>query len=153
MLSGTTIPILITGEFSDIIPVFFIYYGASLLFGIFLLIAYGILMRRNRCVHKCLMLICNEHITSVERIAEILGISPEKAGILLKKVIDAGLLEGASLPENSDELVFTKSIWAHQHVVCENCGAELFVNLGQTLTCAYCGGALKARRIRDASFS
>lgn len=120
-----------------------------LLAGICLLALYTVLTRRNRRFHKCRMLICSEHITAVARLSEILGLPADKTRALLRRMIEAGLLEGASLPEPGDELVFARSVWARQYVVCCGCGADQVVNFGQTLTCAYCGSALKARRISD----
>ena len=114
-----------------------------------LLALYAALMRRNRRFHRCRTLICSEHITSVAKLSEILGLSREKTQALLRQMIEKGLLEGASLPEPGDELVFARSVWARQYVVCCGCGADQVVNFGETLTCAYCGSALKARRISD----
>lgn len=115
--------------------------------GIYLLVLYGILMRRNRRIQKCLMLIQKEHITLISRIGEILGLSDTEIRTLLNFMIQKNLLEGASLSENDDEIAFSRSVWAKQHVVCDSCGAELVVNLGEALICEYCGSVLKARRI------
>lgn len=116
--------------------------------GIYLLILYSILMRRNRQIQYCLNLICREHITSVKRLSEIMGLSEVAMRMLLQRILRAELLQDALLPESSDEVLFTRGVWARQHVVCESCGAELIVNFGETLTCDYCGSMLKARRIR-----
>lgn len=148
MLGGTLISAFFseTGKASSALLVLDAMYLPG---GIYFLVLYGILMRRNRKIQKCLMLIRKEHITSVSRIGEIVGLSITETRALLTRAIRENLLEGASLQENDDDILFARSVWARQHVVCNNCGAELTVNLGESLICEYCGSLLRARRINS----
>lgn len=136
------------GGMTDVMKIFAVYYGIDLVIGAFMIGLYLIRTNRRRRITKCIRLVEREHFTEIPQISEILGIPEEKTRKALQQGIRQGLLEGADVPENGKEIVFQKSVWAKQHVVCENCGAEDVVNLGQTLTCSFCGGALKARRIR-----
>ena len=83
--------------------------------GIYLLVLFGILMRRNRRIQKCLMLIQKEHITLISRIGEILGLSDTEIRTLLNFMIQKNLLEGASLSENDDEIAFSRSVEPRQN--------------------------------------
>ena len=83
--------------------------------GIYILVLYGILMRRNRRIQKCLMLIQKEHITLISRIGEILGLSDTEIRTLLNFMIQKNLLEGASLSENDDEIAFSRSVEPRQN--------------------------------------
>lgn len=118
------------------------YIGAFLL-GVYLLILYGVLALRNRKLRRCLLLVQQEHITSLPMIAEIMGLSREKTVKLFMKLFSLGFLDGAYISDDGQELQFKKSVWAKQRVICRSCGAELVVNMGHTLTCEYCGGALQ----------
>ena len=118
-------------------------YIGALILGVYELILYGVLALRNRKLRRCLMLVQQEHITSLPLMAEILGLRREKVAALFTKLFSLGFLEGAFLSDDGQELQFKKSVWAKQRVICRSCGAELVVDMGRTLTCAYCGGALQ----------
>ncbi len=121
-------------------------YGVAFLGGIGLIAMYLRFSQEDRLMRRCFWLVRTEHITSLERLGEILGLSKEKMKALLNRMFTNGRLQGASLSEDEKEIRFERSIWARQLVVCENCGAEFTVDLGHTLVCDYCGRALKVRR-------
>lgn len=129
------------------LAILLVVYGAAVVFGLFLVVSYFLLERRNRMIRQCAHLIMDEHITSVALIGEILGKDREQTISLLQKTIRIAPLDGASLSENGEEILFRKSLWAHLRVQCQRCGAILTVDLGQTLVCEYCGGALTAKRV------
>ena len=118
-------------------------YIPALVISIYLFCVYIVLSRRAKIFRQCILLIQQEHITDVSHISEIIGISDTKAVSALKKLIKMGELDGAELDSSNKEIIFKKSIWAKQKVLCRSCGANLIVNLGQTLTCEYCNGALE----------
>lgn len=139
-----SIPFLLFGQTSGSpmpFAAYTAYVGAGVL-GVFLACVYGVLSARNRKFRRCLMLVQQEHITSRALIGEVMGLSPKKTDALLNRLIRRGLLDGAWLCEGEDDIRFKKSVWAKQRVVCQSCGAELVVDLGRTLVCEYCGGAL-----------
>ena len=97
---------------------------------------------RARSMERCRKLVLQEHITGLDSLSEILGLSSEKTTKLLEHMIRTGILEDAWIDADSRELRFRSCLWAHQKMICDNCGAELTVNYGQTLVCEYCGSAL-----------
>ena len=115
---------------------------------IYLFCAYLILLKRAKRLQKCLFLVQIEHITSVAWISEILGISVKRTVSMLKWLIRTEKLDGAEVGIDQDEIWFSKSVWAKQKVICKSCGANLVVNLGQTLVCEYCGGALEVSSVK-----
>ena len=140
-----SIPMLTFGQ-TDGSPMplgaYIVYIGAALL-GVYLLCVYGILSARDRKFRRCLLLVQQEHITSRALIGEIMGLSRRRTDGLLQRLIRRKLLDGASLRDGEDAIQFTKSVWAKQRVICRSCGADLVVDLGRTLICDYCGGALQ----------
>lgn len=118
-------------------------FAFSGLLGIYLLCVYSALSARNRRIRRCLLLVQQKHITSRALIGEILGLSERRTTRLLQRIIRMGRLDGAWLQEGADDIRFKKSVWARQRVICQSCGAELVVDLGRTLICDYCGGALQ----------
>ncbi len=140
-----SIPFLLFGQTSGSPMPFAAYtaYIGAFLLGVYLLILYGVLALRNRKLRRCLLLVQQEHITSLPMIAEIMGLSREKTVKLFMKLFSLGFLDGAYISDDGQELQFKKSVWAKQRVICRSCGAELVVNMGHTLTCEYCGGALQ----------
>lgn len=123
-------------------------WGASWIFGIIHLILYAIQKKRNHVLEMIEMLVGREHITSVEYISEIIGFDNQKTIRYIKKLIKAGILSGAYIEDGNNEIQFTQSIWAKQRAECLNCGAEIIVNLGQTLICDYCGSKLHIKIIQ-----
>ena len=121
----------------------------GVLFGILMIIAFFILKKRKYLYDSCYMLVQKEHIVSLQTISSILGTNDKKTRKLMQSLIKNGKFGQATIDEQTQELLLEKSIWAKQHVVCDNCGAELVVDFGHTLTCAYCGSALKARIIES----
>ena len=139
-----SVPMLLfsLGESSPMPFTVYVSYTGAALLSVYLLCVYGVLTARNRKIRRCLLLVQQEHITSRALIGEIMGLNEEKTDALLKKIIARGLLDGAWLCDGEDEIQFNKSVWAKQRVICRSCGAELVVDMGRTLTCEYCGGAL-----------
>ena len=125
-------------------------YGLALMYipagvqAVYLFCVYPPLFRRTKSLELCLFLVQNEHITSISQIAEIVGVKQDKTVSYLNLLIQLGKLDGAKVSLDQDEILFTKSVWAKQKVVCKSCGANLVVNFGQTLVCEYCNGALEA---------
>ncbi|MCR5577396.1 MAG: hypothetical protein K6F56_10340 [Oscillospiraceae bacterium] len=99
---------------------------------------------RARNMERCRRLVLQEHITGLDSLSEILGLSAERMTALLERMIREGILEDAWIDADSRELRFRSCPWAHQKMICDSCGAELTVNLGQTLVCEYCGSALRS---------
>ncbi|MBE6719437.1 MAG: hypothetical protein E7571_02125 [Ruminococcaceae bacterium] len=123
------------------------YYAQGIPCGIMIIAFHFIIRRRKNLCESCLMLINKEHIVSIEKISSVLGVDYKKTEKIVGSLIKTKRLENATIDKKAKELVFEKSIWAKQHVVCENCGAELVVDFGQTLVCEFCGSCLKVRRI------
>lgn len=116
---------------------------------IYLFAVYFIHARRCRVLNRTYDLIEREHITRISQLSEILCFSKRHTVKTLRSLIKEGYLQNAEIDEENDELVLKQSIWAKQRVICQNCGAELTVDIGRTLVCNYCGGALKAKRASD----
>ena len=95
------------------------------------------------------MLINKEHIVSLKKISDILDIKYSKIEKTVNSLIKSKKINNAKIDKAKGEIIFGKSIWYKQHVVCENCGAELVVDFGQTLICEYCSSALRVRRIDE----
>ncbi|MBQ6268005.1 MAG: hypothetical protein IJK64_09590 [Clostridia bacterium] len=109
---------------------------------VYLFIVYAIHARRSRKLSACLMLIKDDHITSTEELADILGVRESGVNRLAASLIRKGFLEGAEIDKAQHEIIFRKSVWAKQKAVCRYCGASLIVDYGHTLICEYCGQAL-----------
>ncbi|MBR4727831.1 MAG: hypothetical protein IK080_08085 [Clostridia bacterium] len=109
---------------------------------VYLFIVYPIHARRSRKLSGCLTLIKDDHITSTEELADILGVRESGVHRLVSSLIRKGFLEGAEIDKAQHEIIFRKSVWAKQKAVCRYCGASLIVDYGHTLICDYCGQAL-----------
>lgn len=120
-------------------------YIPALIISAYLFCAYIPLSKRAKLFSRCILLIQQEHITSISQISEIIGISETKTVSVLKQLIKMGELDGADVNNTNDEIIFKKSIWARQKFTCKSCGANLVVNLGHTLICEYCNGALETQ--------
>ena len=118
-------------------------YIPAFILAIYLYCVYFILARRAKFFNQCILLIQQEHITSIPQISEIVGLPHAKTISVLKKLIKMGELNGAGVDEVNSEVIFTKSIWAKQKFICKSCGANLIINYGHTLTCEFCNGALE----------
>ena len=118
-------------------------YIPAFLVSVYLFIIYGVLSKRAKRFAQCILLIQNEHITSIPEIAEITGMTKKETVSVLRKFIKMGGLDGADMDSAENEVVFTKSIWAKQKVSCKNCGASLVVNLGHNLVCSFCNHPLE----------
>ena len=123
-------------------------YIPAFVLSIYLFSVYTIFARRSKYFEQILLLITIEHITSIPQISEITGLDQKKTILYLKKIIKMGELAGAEVYDNSEEIIFKKSVWARQRVICRNCAASLVVNFGHTLTCEYCKSALEIERTR-----
>lgn len=119
-------------------------YIPSWIQAIYLFCVYLPHFRRAKQMEQCLFLIQTEHITSISQIAEIIGVKNGKVISAIQRLSKLGILDGTQVAKEQDEILFTKSVWAKQKVVCKSCGANLVVNFGQTLVCEYCNGALEA---------
>ncbi len=92
-------------------------------------------------------LIQKNHIISLNKIASILKVEDAKLKKIIQLLIKNDCLQNARIDEQHQEIVLEKSMWAKQFVMCENCGASMVVNFGATLTCEYCGSALRVKKI------
>ena len=126
-----------------------IFYAASAVIGILMMIIYRGLNNKKNIFDLCIRLVKDEHIVSLEKISKITSKDIGSLKKIYSSIIKNGYLNDCSIDEKGNELVFGHSIWAKQHVVCENCAAELVVDFGTTLICEFCGSALKVRNIRN----
>lgn len=124
------------------------YYLQGIAAAAYELIIYCLLQARDRAIERCLYLILHEHFTSIPKIAEFSGMREKKTVAAIRSAVRFGLLEDAQADIQKGEIVFRKCCWARQRVVCVSCGAELVVNLGETLVCPYCGSALRPENRR-----
>lgn len=120
-----------------------LWYAAPSLLAVYLFVVYAVHTLRCKRLNLIFFLIQTEHITSIQRLAEISGMSVEKTVKSIVLLIKKGRLGDAEISKNKKEVVLKNSIWAKQKVVCRTCGAEIPVDFGQTLVCEYCGGALE----------
>ncbi len=118
----------------------YVLFGLGFVLGLYLTAVYLLLARRADRLNGIYTLVEKQHITSVVQMSEITGWAQDNVKKYILKLIALGDLPNARL--EGDRLILTESIWADQRVICSSCGAELNVNLGQTLVCEYCGGAL-----------
>lgn len=114
---------------------------------IYLFAVYAIHWNRSKNLSQCLMLVKDEHITSIDELAMITGATAKSVVRRVSRLIKKKYLDGADIDETHREILFRKSIWARQRVACDYCGAELTVNFGHTLICEYCGQALSVKRL------
>lgn len=121
--------------------------AAGLIEGIYLFIVYYCQGKRLKTFTFCYNLIAQSHITSVDKLAEISGKSIPRTKRIIKNLIKRKWLDGAEIDDEHNEVVFKRSVWAKQKVVCNNCGAQIIVDYGQTLVCEYCGGALSVKSV------
>ena len=121
--------------------------GWGLISGILNISMYAFLSRKKYLLAACENLINGEHITSLRTISDILGVEYLKVKKAVALQIKNGHFKWASIDDKKEEIIFERSIWAKQPVVCERCGAELVVDFGATLICEYCSSALKVKRI------
>lgn len=121
-------------------------YLPALLMSLFLFAVYYFHLKRSKWLPRIFSIIKNDHITSISFINEIFGIGEKRIIKYINFLVKLGDLDGAYIDKNEKEVMFTISIWAHQLVSCQNCGAELVVNFGHTLICDYCGSALRVKR-------
>lgn len=124
-----------------------IIYAPGVVVSVYLLLFYAIIFRRSRIFRKCIILVREEHITSINTISEIVGKDEKRITSVLQRIIKMGELSGAEVDVKKSEVIFFKSIWAKQIVECYDCGAELTVDCGHTLVCEYCGSALHTKAL------
>ena len=131
--------------FLPALPLYLFYYidVALLIIGSISVLIYKPNFRRAERVASIIKV---NHITSIRRIQEILGYSDKK----LKKAFDYMIFTGmirAEIDFKKQEIIFKNSPWAKRLCVCNNCGAEIVVNFGDTLTCEFCGSALDVKKV------
>ena len=112
--------------------------------------AAGLLMlsahfRLTRWEQRCGLLndvICEGHITDVERLAECVGLSPRATMDLLDEMGRLHLLKHGIL-KREDGIVSVEGTWASVRYTCPDCGAAQFINPGCDLVCRCCGSAVR----------
>lgn len=113
---------------------------------LYLFIVYFLHARYARRLARCLSLVKNEHITSLDELGMILGTNTKQTKKYVLRLIKKGFLDGAIINETKRLILFSKSIWTKQKFECENCGAVLIYDYGHLLVCDYCGQALPVKR-------
>ena len=130
-----------------LVPEFiYIFVVRQAVMAVYLFIVYAVHIRCTHRWSRCFSLVQNDHITSLDELGNILCLNEKQIEKCVTHLINAGYLEGAFIDKEKREIVFSKSIWANQRIICENCGAELIINYGHTLICEYCGQALPVKR-------
>lgn len=124
-----------------------VFFALPMIYGIYALCVYTILARRANRIAQLHLLVQQEHITSLRQLCQITDLPHKRTVRLLELMIRRSVLDGAWIDEATETIRFHKSIWARQRFTCSDCGAVLTVDLGHTLTCAYCGSALSHDRI------
>lgn len=135
--------LLLTGTLTMSPAVFFVFL-ASVIAGIIVVILHFSMEKGTKFNDKIYSLIYVDHILNVKRISEILGVNKNTVVKSINKMISDNVIRG-TVNHAQTELILFNSIWAHQLCVCNNCGAEISVNLGDTLTCPYCSSALSVK--------
>lgn len=120
-------------------------FGLPSIYGIAILCLYIFLTRRADAIARLYLLVQQEHITSIPQLCQITGFRREKTVRLLHQMIRLKMLDGAWIDESRQTVCFRKSIWTKQRFICDDCGAELIVDMGHTLVCEFCGSALSHR--------
>ena len=122
-------------------------YIGGIVQGLYTCIFYLIHAKRANKLEQLLIIITESHITNIDTISGILCTNQIATTKLINKAIKMKLLEGASIGADNREIIFEKSVWAHQLCICNTCGATIDVNFGQTLICEFCGGKLDVKQI------
>lgn len=90
------------------------------------------------------------HITSVAEIAKIIGKSNDFTIKILRDMIDRERLEKAAVSGNLKEVIVYRK-WYKQTFLCQNCGAEYSINIGNDVVCPYCGSPSTESYLGDIS--
>lgn len=126
----------------------FLPYLCSVLIASIIIVIYEKERKTLKYINKIYSLISVDHITDINRIGEVLGINKSKTTNYINQMISDGKFNG-KINENGNELILFNSVWASQVCICNNCGASITVNFGDTLTCPYCSSALSIKNITN----
>lgn len=129
--------------------IFFLITGLVLLF-----IGKRMKKAAERC-KKYIAIIANQHITSIDQIAQAASVGYETAKKDLEKMIHQGYFSGAYINEGAREIVLPGSHVSRDHmannvirpaqtkvVTCKNCGATNTVVSGSAAECEFCGSPI-----------
>ena len=147
----------------------FFFMGEQPGFGVFFIIAGGVLLCMSKStkfkvvdIKACLDLIVKEEIYDIQTIADRLGVTYDKANSLIEKIIVLGLIKDAYIDKelkavvlnNRRESIEDSSYLRGQDtklatskmkkvVTCPCCGANNTIFTGTAAECEYCGAPLE----------
>jgi len=100
-------------------------------------------LERSDTLHRVLMqVIFVSHITRADRFAEVMNMRRDRIDRELGRMVRWGVLKDAQYDAAQGKLLLPKEKWAEARVICKECGAQLVINIGETLVCPYCKTAL-----------
>ena len=119
-----------------------VWFFLGVLVGLWMLLAGKNLAKQDR-MHKVMHTVVHvSHITQVENMASVMGVRQDVIREAFDRMIRWGVLKNAQFDPVQNKLLLPEEKWADAKVVCKECGAELVINIGQTLVCPYCKTAL-----------
>lgn len=133
---------ILGGDLSQGVWIVLLFFLSGALAG-FYMVLFAAWLRRQDRLHKVLhTVIHTSHITQADRMASVMAVNQDVIRKAFCRMIRWGVLAQAQFSFEQNKLLLPEEKWADAKVICEGCGAELIINIGQTLVCPYCKTAL-----------